>query len=710
MSYHWLIPLIAAVASLGLAFFVNRAGPRGDFREVFTFTAITLVFWNLIFVVLYSVTDYGLAFYLSTVVRSGAIYLFAAILHLCIVLPGRPRHPILWNLLILDYAASFCLVIANALGWFVDHLQVFSWGYYSVGTVLYHLFSGFVIINFLGSFALVIYEYRTTTEPRMRLQLQFWLVGLAVGLPLGLTNLFPIYGVPIYPLGNLGSAAWAAIVAYAIVRHRLMDIDVVITKGIAYAGVTVLLIGPAFAISLLLQRWAFDRIHYDFSFAMLVLLIAIGVAFPVLRSSTEAMLERSLFRQKQANRAKLTTFARSVVTILDRDRLIRELCETISDVFRLDHVQFFLLDENREKFLLAWTMGTNSRMRAYRSDDEFVGWLAAQAEPVLKDEVKSLGDATGPKIAVHFEENGWEVCLPLAGVGGMVGLLCLGRKQELEAYSSGDLQILGNLAAEAAIALENARLYSELRKSRDIINRAGRLSALGTLAAGIAHEIRNPLVSVQTFFQLAPQRLGDEEFMSSFLKLAEEEVKRICQLITELLSFAKSPSTSSHDIDVTELVERTMVLLAPHARAQQVRLSAQSNPEMPAVQADPDRIRQVLINLVLNAIQATPAGGRVTLGTRQIENERGLFCQIEIEDTGVGIPSDMQEAIFNPFFTTKEKGTGLGLSIAHQIVSECGGFIAVDSVEGQGSRFAIHLPIALVEDSDEGQMVLYGSG
>lgn len=709
MSYHWLIPLIAAVASLGLAFFVNRAGPRKDFRDVFTFTAITLVFWNLIFVTLYSVRDYDLAFYLSTVARSGAIYLFAAILHLCIVLPGRPRHATLWFLLVADYIISFCLVIANALGLFVDHLQVFPWGYYSVGTLLYHLFSGFVIVNFLGSFALVIYEYRTTTEPRMRLQLQFWLVGLAVGLPLGLTNFFPIYGVPIYPLGNLGSAAWAGIVAYAIVRYRLMDIDVVITKGIAYAGVTVLLIGPAFAVSLFLQRWAFGSIHYDFSFAMLVLLIAIGVGFPVLRSSTEAMLERSLFREKQENRAKLSTFTRSIVTILDRDRLTKELCATIGDVLNLEQVQFFLRDESRERFVIARKIGSKPPTDAYSSEDEFLRWLEAQGQPVLRDEVESLIDPGAVALAREFQTNNWEVCVPLTGGAGLVGMLCLGRKRGLEAYSAGDLQILANLAAEGAIALENARLYAELRESRDIINRAGRLSALGTLAAGIAHEIRNPLVSVQTFFQLAPQRLGDEEFMSSFLKLAEEEVQRICQLITELLSFAKSPSTTPHDVDVTELINRTMVLLAPHARAQKVQLLAHRGTETTFVQADPDRIRQVLINLVLNAIQATPSGGRVTLGTRQVENDRGLFCQIDVEDTGVGIPPEVQEAIFNPFFTTKEKGTGLGLSIANQIVSECGGFIIVDSVEGEGSRFAVHLPIA-TEDVGRHQMPLYGSG
>src|SRR6185503_8430772 len=137
------------------------------------------------------------------------------------------------------------------------------------------------------------------------------------------------------------------------------------------------------------------------------------------------------------------------------------------------------------------------------------------------------------------------------------------------------------LAAEASVALENARLYEELKRSQDIIRRADRSSALGTLAAGIAHEIRNPLVSIQTFFQLAPERLHDEEFFTSFLNMTANEVKRITNLINELLAFARSPSRALKPLNLNETVERVVTLLEPEARKHKLTIERQLSPHVP---------------------------------------------------------------------------------------------------------------------------------
>lgn len=695
MTYHWIIPLVAAISSLALGVFVERTGPHTQVRQAFAFTAVALAFWNLIFVVLYSVSNYHLAFELSRVMRSGAIFLFPAILHLVIAAPERPRSKWVWRILIADYVVFGLLVLANAFDLVVSHLRTVQWGYYSVGTGLYDIFSVLAVVNFTFVLALLTYEYSTTTEPRTRLQLKFWLFGLGVALPLGLTNLLPVYGIPFYPLGNLGSAAWAGIVAYAIVRHRLMDIEVVVSKGIAYLGVTVLLVGPAFGVSLVMQQLAFGEMHYDFSAGLLGLLLAMGILFPVVRTRTEATVERSLFPEKQERKAALNAFSRSVIRILDKERLSRELCEVLREGLRLESVSLFLIDEVRGTLELRRMIGKAPATTVIASDHAFTRVLKRRGEPVFRDEVQDRREGMDavPTAAV-FIENGWEVCVPLSTGSVFVGFVGLGRKRDMEAFVAGDFDLLTNVAAQATIAFENARLYEELRRSRDIISRAGRLSALGTLAAGIAHEIRNPLVSIQTFFQLAPHRIEDEEFMTSFLRLAEAEVQRISSLISELLSFAKSPTATVGQVDLDESIDRTATLLAPQARTQQVELRRVTSAGPHVVMADKEQIMQVLINIMLNGVQATPPGGAVTIETRIIDYETGPFCQIEIRDTGRGIPAEVRDAIFDPFFTTKERGTGLGLPIAHRIVAEWGGFISVDSVEGEGSRFFVNLPRA----------------
>jgi signal transduction histidine kinase len=199
-------------------------------------------------------------------------------------------------------------------------------------------------------------------------------------------------------------------------------------------------------------------------------------------------------------------------------------------------------------------------------------------------------------------------------------------------------------------------------------------------------------VSIQTFFQLAPERLNDEEFMTSFLRLAEAEVQRIGSLISELLTFAKSPVPTLRAVNVTEIAERATMLLEPQARSQGVILSHRTEGSPPAILADADQIMQVVLNIGLNAIQATARGGEVALVCRESDEDGIRYCQLEIRDTGTGIPDAVRDAIFDPFFTTRDRGTGLGLAIAHQIVAESGGFIGVASVEGEGSQFLVNLP------------------
>src|SRR5215472_2169828 len=446
MTYHWVIPLVAAIASLGLAVFVERTGPRTELRQVFAFTAVALAFWNLIFVVLYSVSNYQLAFELSRVLRSGAIFLFPAILHLAIAAPERPRSPWVWSALIANYLLFGLLVIANAFDLVVTHLRHVQWGYYSVGTVLYNIFTVMVVLNFTAVLVLLAYEHRTTSEPRMRLQLKFWLLGMGVALPLGLTNLLPVYGVPIYPLGNLGSAAWASIVAYAIVRHRLMGIEVAVSKGIALLGVTIILIAPVFLISLGMERLAFGEVHYDFSAGLLGLLVAMGILFPLVRARAEARVERSLFPEKRETRAALTAFARSVIRILDSERLARELCETLQESLKLESVALFLAEDLRGRFDLRRMSGRSPLMTEFASQDTFLRMLHRRGGPVLLDELDE-GEPNSSAARI-FRENGWEVCVPLISGATLAGFIGLGRKRDLEAFVAGDFDLLTNLSAQ----------------------------------------------------------------------------------------------------------------------------------------------------------------------------------------------------------------------------------------------------------------------
>lgn len=237
----------------------------------------------------------------------------------------------------------------------------------------------------------------------------------------------------------------------------------------------------------------------------------------------------------------------------------------------------------------------------------------------------------------------------------------------------------------------------ELKESQAILRRADRLSSLGLLTAGLAHEIRNPLVAIRTFTQLLPERYDDAEFREGFQGLALKEVDRICGLINDLLSFARPSAPKVAEENINEVVEGVVRILETEAKEKSVEIKRNFAAGLPKVWIDREQMKQVFMNLILNAIQAMKNGGSIFASTRLIAKDdtdaAGRFLQIEIRDTGVGIPEENLDHIFDPFFTSKEEGSGLGLSVSHQIVQEHGGHVTVESKVGGGTAFFVNIPL-----------------
>jgi two-component system sensor histidine kinase HydH len=309
-------------------------------------------------------------------------------------------------------------------------------------------------------------------------------------------------------------------------------------------------------------------------------------------------------------------------------------------------------------------------------------------------------DALRPKEAPG--DGPWSLALPLRSRGRAVGLLLLARRAGAP-LALADRSLAKGLAEAMARVVEQARMEGELARSRELLARADRLSALGTLAAGVAHEIRNPLVSVRTFIELLPERLGDDEFRTGFRDLALGEVERICALINDLLAFSRPAPAQRDPTDLGELVAQITRLLDAEARKRDVVVSCRADPALPAVIVDDARVKQVLMNVVLNAIEACGPHGTIEIATRVEVGPAGDWCVVDVADSGPGIAAEHLAHIFDPFFTTKESGSGLGLFIAQQIVAEHGGHMVAAPRPGGGTVFSMHFPIeASLEDVDAG--------
>jgi signal transduction histidine kinase len=214
------------------------------------------------------------------------------------------------------------------------------------------------------------------------------------------------------------------------------------------------------------------------------------------------------------------------------------------------------------------------------------------------------------------------------------------------------------------------------------------------LTAGLAHEIRNPLVAIKTLTQLLPERLDDEEFRNQFLKIASGEVDRISSLVNELLDFARPSDPKWEMEDINTILDGMILLVSTETKKKLINIIKDYDADLPPVQIDREQMKQVFLNILLNAIDATPENGRITVETRSFMKPGGEpYVQIAFIDTGCGIPGEHLEDIFNPFFTTKNTGSGLGLSISNQIVQDHKGYIDVESQLDKGSSFFINLPV-----------------
>jgi signal transduction histidine kinase len=232
-----------------------------------------------------------------------------------------------------------------------------------------------------------------------------------------------------------------------------------------------------------------------------------------------------------------------------------------------------------------------------------------------------------------------------------------------------------------------ALLQEELKKAQEELKRSERLKAVGTLAAGMAHEIKNPLTGIKTFTEYLPSKGGNPDFRDKFYKIVSSEVNKINDIVQQLLDFSKPKPLQLKPCNINNLLDQTLSFLNNDFIKNNIKVNKNYNSTLPYLNIDPNQIQQVFLNLFLNSIDAMKQGGTLAIITKLTQNS----TEIIIQDTGTGISNKDLEHVFDPFYSTKEKGTGLGMSIVYGIIKEHKGEISVESEVNKGTTFRIRL-------------------
>jgi signal transduction histidine kinase len=338
---------------------------------------------------------------------------------------------------------------------------------------------------------------------------------------------------------------------------------------------------------------------------------------------------------------------------------------------------------------------------------------------------QARGESSGRPVWERQLEVDEFACAPLMAKGKVVGVLVVDNKFNGKPITDEDLEFLSAFATQAGLGVENARVYSsledanrEIQRSHHRLLRQERLAALGEMAAHVVHEIRNPLVAIGGFARRLAQRLAGREPEGQYAQIIAREADRLERIADDVRGLSRELRLTLAETDLHAVIQECLVLFAERIALQGVAVRTDLAEGFPVLRLDPVQMKQTVLNLLINALEAMPSGGTLTLAMRIVDavqaqptgrqegngdgSQAGgpaafpaptAWATLSVGDTGGGIPTEILGDVFNPFFTTKEVGTGLGLTLVRRITRAHGGRVEVDNRPGDGVTFCLWLPV-----------------
>jgi len=573
----------------------------------------------------------------------------------------------------------------------------------------------------LYAFTLLIIRFRNSRGLE-RNQLKYILISSIFGWIGPINNFLIAFGINIYPFTNISVALYPIFFAYAIVKYRLLDLRIAITRAGLFIGVYTLVLGLPFAFAVLYKKLLIENFGENWWIIPMVMMAILATVGPFLYIFLQRRAENRLLREQKRYQDTLKHAAIGMTRIRSLIKLLTMITHIVTKTVRISFAAIYLHDRQTNEYALQVFRGKNQApLAALSLDSTLAKWLTEKREPLIYEEVKrqmqDSGDSTHKALEANMRLLNASVIIPILLDHTLTGFVVLGDKLSGQIYTPDDLSVFQVLASQAALAIENAQFYEEAKEMQAQIAQAEKMATVGTMADGLSHQINNrfyalSLIAGDTIDTIkmtdtancTPEIKAMISQINAALERIQVNVMQGGEVVKGILKYTRKGEEGMEPLTIDQIIDGTIEMVQYKVKLAEIDIIRDYTKDIPRLKANQVQMQEAFFNFIDNAYDAiverrntlNESGyrGKITVSAKPKDS----MLEITVQDNGMGVKNEDIKKVFTPFFTTKvssRKGTGLGLYVIRNIITEThAGKIRFESEHKIGTRFILELPIA----------------
>ncbi len=680
------IPNIAgSICLIILGVFAYLKNPRSRVNKSFALMCLSGFVWLFLYALAYLSRTQQMAYIFLKIGYVGVIFIPATAYHFMVTfLNIKDKRALTTSYFFVALFTIFHIFTP----FFMNGTYKYFWGYYPKVSFLHPLYLIYLVIIVLRGIGLLFWSLQKNSgfDVSKRNQIKYVIAAMFL-LCFATEDFIQNYGVQIYPFGFIFILGFCGIVAYAIISHQLLDIAVVVKKTVVFAGLFTFVYMVFAAMAYIGQDMLRNMIGVNYWIAIVPSVLIMIVALKPLESALVNVTDKYLFQKKYDYKELLKTFTMGVLSVLDINELLEIAVINLKEIMKIDSSAIYLFERKGRGIKTHRCAGFSVKAKDIVIPENVISAFKSGKAYISIDGGKDIpAGASGAFVA-----DSPELIIPLVLRDRLVAILTLGKKKSDEAYTKDDLDILLPIAKTMAIAISNAELFEELRRIQAEAAQKEKMAMIGTLAAGMAHEIRNPIMTIRTFADYLPEKYTDENFVKTFNRIIPTEIEKIDNIAYSLLEFSGvEERVTDEDVDLRDVMRIVISVLEPQYKFSGIKISlADKYSGTIAARANKREIQGSFFNIIKYAMSETPKGGEVSVEMSR-EDDKSIWVSVKAKN--ITVAEHVIKDVFEPMsrLYKEKRGFGFNLFIAKQLLERNGGVLTIRSDREMGSEFKMY--------------------